>query len=417
MKTGLKKHYHWVIAVIVFLEMIVYGGLINAIGIYTVPITEELGVGRGAYTVAGIPYGLFSLVSTLLTGALLPKLGYKRLTVISLIITAAGYVSIGLAGGLVGHAIGRGFIGLGYGMCFTAGSVWIIKKWFHKHLGLVIGIISMASGLGGSLMTLILSRLIVAFGWRTAVLIGSLLPIAVSVLYLLVYNAPEDIDLKPYGMGQMSTKQLRKENLWVGHTLKELYRNPLFYIMCFATLLSNMCVYTTSSVINPHFQDNGYSATAAANYDSVLMLTLAFFKLLMGWVSDRFGAKPVAILCLSFSAIGQWLLSNVSDPTLSYVAVVLFSIGLCLTTVAIPLIALPLFGTRGSAEINGIIIGMVSLASLITPPICNFIYDKIGTYSPSFKVAAVLEVFLIGIYFIMFAMASKDRKKELEAQK
>ena len=175
--------------------------------------------------------------------------------------------------------------------------------------------------------------------------------------------------------------------------------------------------YPHQQVINPHFQDNGYSATAAANYDSVLMLTLAFFKLLMGWVSDRFGAKPVAILCLSFSAIGQWMLSNVSDPTLSYVAVVLFSIGLCLTTVAIPLIALPLFGTRGSAEINGIIIGMVSLASLITPPICNFIYDKIGTYSPSFKVAAVLEVFLIGIYFIMFAMASKDRKKELEAQK
>ena len=30
MLTYIKKHYHWIIAVIVFLEMIVYGGLINS---------------------------------------------------------------------------------------------------------------------------------------------------------------------------------------------------------------------------------------------------------------------------------------------------------------------------------------------------------------------------------------------------
>ncbi len=417
MKTAIRKHYHWVIAAIVFSTMIVYGGLINAIGIYTVPITEAFSVGRGAYSLAGLPYGLFSIVSTLLTGALLPKLGYKRLTVYSLIATALGYFSIAVATGLVGHAIGRGLIGLGYGMCFTAGSVWIIKKWFHKHLGLVLGIISMASGLGGSIMSFIFSRLLVALGWRTALLISSLLPILVAVLFLFIYNAPEDISLKPYGFGQLATKQIRKENLWVGHTLKELYKHPLFYLMCFATLLSNVCVYTTSAVMNPHFQDNGYSQTAAANYDSVLMLTLACFKLLMGWVSDRFGAKPVAILCLACSAVGQWLLSNVSDPAIAYIAVVIFSAGLCLTSVALPLIAMPLFGTKGSTEINSIIVAMVSLASLITPPICNYIYDLIGTYSPSFKVASILEIILIGIYFIMFALAKKDRAKELSAQK
>ncbi len=417
MNTNIKKHYHWIIAIIVFCEMIVYGGLVNAIGIYTIPITEELSVGRGAFTLAGLPYGLFSLVSTLLTGVLLPRLGYKRLTVYSLIATACGYFSMAVAPGLVGHAIGRALIGLGYGMCFTAGSVWIIKKWFHKHLGLVLGVISMASGLGGSIVSLLFSRIIVAFGWRTALLISSLFPILVSVLYLLVYNTPEDISLKPYGVGQLTTKQMRRENLWTGYTLKELYKHPLFYLMCFATLLSSMCVYTTSAVMNPHFQDNGYSQTAAANYDSVLMLTLAFFKLLIGWISDRFGAKPVAILCLACSAVGQWMLSNVSDPAVSYLAVVLFSIGLCLTSVAIPLIALPLFGTKGSTEINGIIIAMVSLASLITPPICNFIYDMIGTYSPSFKIASVLEIALIAIYFIMFSIANKERKKELSAQK
>jgi len=416
MSAKTRKHYHWIVAAIVFLEMIVFGGMINSIGIYTIPITEELAVGRGAYTLAGVPYGLFAFISTLVTGVLVHKVGYKKLTIGSLILSAAGYFVISISPGLIGHAIGRAFIGLAYGMCFTAGAVYIIKKWFQKHLGLVIGIITMASGLGGSIMSFLFSKLTVTLGWRTAMQIECILPIVVAILYIFIYDTPEKIALRPYGMGQASTKQQRKENNWVGHTLKELYKHPLFYIMCFATLLSNMCVYTTSANINPHFQDNGYSPTAAATYDSVLMLTLAVVKLLMGWVSDRFGAKPVAIICLVCSAAGQWMLTNLSNPYLSYVSVAVFSVGLCLTSVAIPLIALPLFGYKGSTEINGIIVAMSALASLITPSLCNFIYDYIGSYSPSFKVAAIIEIVLIFVYLIMFVMGNKERQKELSKQ-
>lgn len=417
MRTMIQKHYHWVIAVIVFFEMIVFGGMVNSIGIYTIPITQGLGVDRGPFTIAGMPYGLLSLASTLFTGFLLRKFGYKKVAIGSLLLTSSGFFVMAFAPGLLGHGIGRGLLGLGYGACFTAGAVWIIKQWFHAHQGLVIGVISMASGLGGSVMSFAFSRVIVVFNWRVALMIEGLLPILVAFLYFLMYDAPEKKSLRPYGVGQTTKKAIREENNWPGLSLKEQYRHPLLYTMCIATLVSSICVYTTSSVMNPHFQDNGYTATAAASYDSVLMLTLAFVKLLLGWISDKFGAKPVAILCLVCAAAGQWILSNVASPTLSYIGVALFSVGLCLSTIVIPLVALPLFGYKGSAEINGIIVGMSALASLVTAPVCNFVYDRIHSYSPAFRVAAVMDICLIGVYLVMFTMAKKVRKREMSKQK
>jgi len=411
MKAMLRKHYHWVVAAIIFCEMLVYGGIITSIGIYTIPITEGLSVGRGPFTLAGLPYGVLSFISAMFAGVLLRKLGYKLLTIGSLILTSAGLIVMAVSTDLWWFGVGRGLTGLGYGACFTAGSVWIIKQWFRSRQGLVIGVISMASGLGGSLMAFVFSRIIVAFDWRTALLVESALPIAIAFMYLLIYNTPEKIKLKPYGTEENAIKRIRPESNWEGLPIKEQYRHPLLYIMCAATLLSTMCVYATNAVMNPHFQDNGYSQTAAASYDSALMLIVAFVKLLLGWISDRYGAKPVALLCLGCAAAGQWILADVSNPVLSYIGVALFAVGLCLSSIAIPLIAFPLFGYRGSAEINGIIVGMSALAGLITAPICNFIFDRVGSYSPSFKVASILEICLVAVYLLMFSMADKVRKR------
>ena len=51
MKAVMKRHYHWVIALIVLLEMFVYVGILNNInGLYVIPVSETLGISRaGAY--------------------------------------------------------------------------------------------------------------------------------------------------------------------------------------------------------------------------------------------------------------------------------------------------------------------------------------------------------------------------------
>ena len=141
------------------------------------------------------------------------------------------------------------------------------------------------------------------------------------------------------------------------------------------------------------------------------MLSLALAKLAIGWFSDRFGAKPLAAVCLLCGALGQWILSDVSNPTLAYLGVVLFSIGVCMSSITIPLITMPLFGFESSIQLNNIFFAMTALGTVIAIPISNALYDQIGSYSPGFTVCAIIITLLIGVYFIMFAMAKKDHSE------
>ena len=107
---------------------------------------------------------------------------------------------------------------------------------------------------------------------------------------------------------------------------------------------------------------------------------------------------------------GQWILGVTADPVLSYVGVLLFAIGLCMSSIMIPLLAAPLFGYQACLSVNGIFLAMASLATIFSSPISNLCYDKIGSYSPVFRVAAIANGVLIAVYFLMFAMAKRERR-------
>ena len=153
MLTLLKKHYHWVIAVIVFLEMIIYGGIINSASVFIQPISASLGVTTTAYSVAMMPYTVTCFIGTCLSGYLFAHFGYKKTAMVSLMMVTASLVLTANATNLVVFGISKVMFGVGYAACFTAGSVYIIKGWFWKHQGLVLGAVNMATGLGGRLWT------------------------------------------------------------------------------------------------------------------------------------------------------------------------------------------------------------------------------------------------------------------------
>lgn len=65
----------------------------------------------------------------------------------------------------------------------------------------------------------------------------------------------------------------------------------------------------------------------------------------------------------------------------------------------IPLLAASLFGYQAQTQYNGFFISMVSAASIVASPISNYVYDRVGSYSPVFFAAAGLTVLLFGLYW------------------
>ena len=408
----MRRHYHWLIAGIVFLEMIVYGGLINSASVYVQPISQGLGVSTTSYSVALMPYTVTCFLGTCISGYLFSRFGYKKTALVSLILVAVSLVLTAVAKNLALFCFSKILYGMGYGACFTAGAVRIIKLWFHKHQGLVLGAVSMASGLGGSLMTVLLNWLTENYGWRNANAVSAGIVAVTALLYLLLKDRPEDMDLQPFGYGE-SVKAAKKvaggAQDWPGYPMKEQLRRPQFYLMCLCVLVSCVCIYCTSSFVIPHFLSQGFSSGEAAMYQSALMLTLAVFKLAAGWLYDRFGAKLVMVGCMSCAVIGQGMLCLSDDPVICLIAVMIFAVGLCMTSIVIPLMTGPLFGHRAYLSVNGIFLGMSSLATLFSGPISSMCYDACGTYIPVYRVTCLINVGVMLLYLLLFGMAKKDR--------
>ena len=355
---------------------------------------------RGSYALATIPYSITCTLSTMVSGYLFQKFGYKKSAIASLILITVSLVLTATCKTLWGFCFSKILMGMGYGACFTAGAVRIVKDWFFKHQGLVVGLVSMSSGLGGSLLTVILAALIEDYNWRTANMVMAVVMAVITLSYLLLRNRPEEMGLRPYGFGEQpkNKKKARQEDhSWPGFSFQELLRHPLFYVMCAATLISCVMLYLTSGVVIPHFQDQGFSPADAAMYQSVYMLALAVAKLLCGALCDKIGPKPVTIICMT------------ADPVLCYVGILLFAAGLCMSSIMIPLLAAPLFGYQACLSVNGIFLAMASLASIFSSPISNLFYDRLGSYCPVFRVAAIVNGIMIAVYFLMFAMAKRER--------
>ena len=65
----LKKHYHWVIVVLLLLELAVYSGILNnLLSLHLIPVTEELSVSRGNFSLSMSVRSLVGFFSTLFSG-------------------------------------------------------------------------------------------------------------------------------------------------------------------------------------------------------------------------------------------------------------------------------------------------------------------------------------------------------------
>lgn len=414
----IKQHYHWLVAALVFLEMVIYGGLINSFSIFIIPMCESLGVSRGSFSVAITPYTIMCFLSNMVSGYILKHFGYKRSTIASLLLAAGGYVMMAYSNSLVMLALGRTVFAVGYSACFTAGAVRIARSWFWKHQGLMIGLITMASGIGGSLMTVMLTGIMERAGWRVACMAAAGLMAVVAVGYLLLRDRPEEMRLKPFGQGEkLKTKERKRSEDgrdWEGFSFREQMRSPTFYLMSLCVFAASACVYMISNVAVPHFRSLGFTGAEAASYQSVFMLTLALIKLVCGGLCDKVGAKPVAVGCMICSAVGQGLLGMTSNPVLCYVGMILLAAGMCMTSTMISLLAVPLFGYQASMVLNGIFLAMPGMAAMCANLISNYSFDALGSYMPTFRVSAIVNAGVLALMFLLFALAKKDKKRFLE---
>ncbi len=416
LKQKIKANYHWVILAILLIHSTAFGCVANAATVYVIPITESLQISRGLFSTLGTLSNIVMTIGTLFTTRFLHKYGYRKTAAVSLGSLALTCVVTALSKNVYIYAFSRILYGLCHGAMNVTGVSWIMRSWFHKHYGTCLGIVTMGTGVGGMISSVISAAMIEAWGWQwsyvaTAAFIG-----LTMLLYFLVRNTPEQIGLKPYGEGQLfhdDHKKTKRLQQWKGIAVNETRKHPAFKLMCVFMFLLNFCLWCPWFIVAPHFQDNGYTAMEAASYQSVMMLALAVGKLLCGWVSEKIGGKALGVVCVVCTIVGHLGFADVSNPYVSYLWMILLAISMTLTSVSVPLITEAIFGVETGTSLVGTLMGMSSAAAIVAPPICNIIYDAIGTYSPVFFACGVFDIVWLGMLFVVFRKFGKVEKQWL----
>lgn len=329
-------HYAWVIAGVAFLTMLTTSAALGLPGAMLLPLSGEFGWNTDQISSAlALRFALFGLMGPF-AAVFMERYGLR-----AVVTTALSLV----AGGLVLSTVMSYFwqlvtlwgvvLGVGSGMTALVLGAVVANRWFDRHRGLVIGVLTASSATGQLAFLPLAAWLIQHHGWRSAVIPTVIVGTIVAVLAVaLLRSHPRDLGLAPYGAEEGSAADLpastaapsisgaqastaaplatgnpaataantspapspRPSFLAPFTVLRSVSGNRTFWVLAGTFFI---CGLSTNGLIQTHFitlcGDFGLAAVPAA---SVLAMMGAFDfvgTILSGWLSDRYDSRK--LLC------------------------------------------------------------------------------------------------------------------------
>ncbi len=421
MFTFLKKHYHWVIAAIAFLQLCFLLGVANNFNaLHLIPLSEHLGVNRGDYSVAYSTKSLVMMICTFFSGAALGRFGYRKTAGLAMLGCAVSYFLFAFF--LTSYPLMflySALLGVASSFCSSSAVTVIVSAWFHKHKGLVLGAVSASSGIGGSIICMLQTKALAEGSFSASFTVAGVgIALAGLLILLFVRNTPKEMQLLPLGDGEevLARKKKISQEAREGLSFKALIRRPSFYLMILLTFLSAFALDVAYSVFIPHLTDSGISPEAAGGVNSFMLLILTGVKLLFGLLCDKVGAKKMYLACVGFTLLSLVLMVLPLNLPLAYGIAVVLCLACPISTIMVPLLAITLFGYKAQVQYTGVFMALASGACLFSGPVANFAFDAFGSYKPAFLAVAALCVVVFLLYLLLFRLAKTDEKKEISSE-
>lgn len=416
MKSFFRNHYHWIIMAVMLLQMGIHTGVANNNGLFLLPVCQTLEISRSSFSLMLSLRSLTSFLVILFSGSLIKRFGYRKLALVALPIAIGGYMIYSWSQNLGMLCVGAIMDGLGQGFCGSAAVNRVLNDWFHKHRGKVMGIVSAASGFGGTLCTVMLSGAMNWGDWRSAYMLAAILIGGILLLNILfVQDDPRKMALLPYGEGELhhEHKQAKKkmEDFHQGYSFQQLLRKPVFYLFLVVLVISFIAVYLPNTVIVPHMQDRGLTEEEAVSMQGIWLMMLAVAKIVCGVLIDRIGVRWTTVFCLACGAVSMWLLTTVMGYPAAFAVTTLYSFSLPIVTITIPVLTLDLFGYHSYVTAVGVFSAVVSIGSMLASPISNAMYDLQGDYTMIFRIGAIAMLLMIFGHILVYMLADRDKKR------
>jgi sugar phosphate permease len=297
----MRVHYAWIVAAITFLALLASAGIRATSTVMVLPLEQEFGWDRASVVMAlSVNLLLYGLCGPF-AGALMTRFGLRRVMLTALLTLAVATATstlmstvwqmVGLWGVMVGAGSGA--------MALVLGAT-VATRWFVKRRGLVTGLFAASTATGQLIFLPQQAAIVEAQGWRTAVLIVSIVALSIALIAaLFMRDDPGQMRLQPFGADQpVPALAPVKGNpfTFAVDTLVQSAKVKDFWLLAGSFAI---CGATTVGLISVHLipasVEHGIPEVAAAG----MLAAMGAFDLvgttLSGWLTDRFDPRKLLV--------------------------------------------------------------------------------------------------------------------------
>ena len=365
-----------------FLMMLTISLITTGLSFFVAPVCEELGFGRGSFTLYYSLMVATGAVAISVLGGYMNRKGVKGISLISAVWVFACLFGFSLTSNLfVFYALGAIMGFFGSSCIYLCANLIVQKSYSSEGASAVLGVVMAGSGIGGVLGSNVVPRVLDAMGWRMGYRILGFLWMILILLSILVLGKEKQMDFAA-GAGHHADGSSKKETMRSGK---------------FILAVTLMCIITVCTCISqqlPSLLDGmGFDAGQVGVMISVMTGASAIGMVMEGMLCSRFGVRRIFPGFLVGYAVGFLMLMS---RGLVYPALVLLAFGGGTFSTLMPVLVRQAFGGRDYAALWSVILTFSSIASFIATPVWGMIYDMFGSYAPALLTMPVLLVLGLG---------------------
>lgn len=390
-----KFFYGWYIVGVGFLSHLACAfHMSSTLSVFLKPLTEDLAVSRGLFSVLRSGEILIGAALAPLIGPLVDRYGGRWLMAGGALIVGVGFVLLSQVSSFWQFlALRWTLITIGgVFMCHMVVSV-TISRWFVRRRGRAIAIASLGQGVSKVSIPPLTALLFVWLGWRGTWSVFGVITLVLIVVPAIIFmrRSPEDIGLRPDGdeaapapaaeNRQMPNPAAVNEILW---SWREVIRTDTFWIVCFIYGMVNVGIAGLNLHVFAYVTDIGFSAAVGATVLSVIAATQLGSTLVWGFLGERLDIRYSSLLMFSVQALGLALAIAATDVWILYAGFLLYGAGLGGGWVLQELIWANYYGRLSLGTVRGAGILVTHALGAAGAPFFGFIHDATGSYMSSF---------------------------------
>lgn len=313
----MRLHRAWLVLAVAFMALLTAAGLRSAPGVMIRPLELSMGWDRATISlsvaVGILLYGLTGPFSA----SLAQRIGLRSTMIGGLLLMSAATFASRWMTEPWHFLLSWGIVaGVGSGAVAPVLAAQVVSRWFVRHSGLAMGILSASTATGALLFLPLFAWLAGDLHWERVATVVSLATLAiVPIVWLAMPESPRAIGITPLGGTDDQQDAQQAVPLIAAHAppgavsvLRQALSEPVFWLLAGTFFV---CGLTTNGLIGTHLiaycGDIGMSSVAAAGLLSMMGVLDIIGTTASGWLTDRY--DPRKLLCIYYGLRGLSLIA------------------------------------------------------------------------------------------------------------